>query len=88
MSPENITPPQEENDARLLWKYPKLRGKIGLRVSVDWTGVKEPGPHGEYKLTRVRENFQGQPEGEVMIAVNGVPTKWWVPIDNIHDNED
>ena len=88
MSPEDITPSPQDKSTELLWKYPKFQGKIALRVSVDWTGVQNPGPNGEYKLMGLRENREGQVEGEVMIPVDGQPKRWWVPVDNIHNNED
>ncbi len=88
MSPEDITPSEDDRDEGLLWKYPQFKGKVGCRVTVDWTGVKDPGPEGkEFKLRKIVSNREGQHEAEIYGVVNGEPKTWRVPVKNVENNE-
>ncbi len=88
MNPENVTPPQVIEEPNILWAHPRLKGKIGLRVSVDWHNIPEPDPKGEYKLMTTGKDKNGVQYGRVVKVVEGATVARWLPLDSISSIED
>lgn len=88
MSGEEITPFHVIEDSEILWKHPRLKGKIGLRIGIDWHGISEPDPSDEWKLIKTGRDTKGTHLGLVKKVVEGKIVERWLPLDNISSIED
>ena len=87
ISPEDPSRSHDKEAAGLRQKYPIL-SKTGRRVTVDWTGIKDPSTFPEVYVGPSPRMGPKGPEAELYRAdANGNMRRWWVPVDQIFDNE-